>query len=108
MRNHISRLGAVLLATGALTACGDDPVRALPAEAGAALLPATAAGAPIYAGPETDYQPSLIRTNDGRLMIALERLAPRTNSGDLLVSTSSDGGTTWSVPSMAVGTKLNE
>jgi hypothetical protein len=108
MHNHISRLGAILLAAGALTACGDDPVRALPAETGADLLPATAAGAPIYAGPETDYQPSLIRTRDGRLMIALERLGGRTNSGDLLVSTSADGGATWSVPSMAVGTRLNE
>ncbi len=108
MHNHISRLGAVLLAAGALTACGDDPVRAFPTEAGSAVVAATAAGAPIYAGPETDYQPSLIRTLDGRLMIALERLGGRTNSGDLLVSTSADGGATWSVPSMAVGTRLNE
>ena len=106
--NPIHRFGALLLA-GALAACGDDPMRALPpADAGAAVLAATAAGAPIYAGPETDYQPSLIRTRDGRLMIALERLAPRTNSGDLLVSTSADGGATWTVPAPAVAGKLNE
>ena len=39
MHRHISRLGAFLLTAGALTACGDDPVRALaPAEGGAAVL----------------------------------------------------------------------
>jgi len=109
MHRHISSLGAFLLTAGALTACGDDPVRALaPAEAGAAVLAATAAGAPIYGGTENDYQPSLIRIGDGRLMIVLERLAPRTNSGDLLVSTSADGGATWSVPAVVVAGKLNE
>jgi hypothetical protein len=109
MHNHTTRLAALLLAAGALAACGDDPVRALaPSEAGAAVLAATAAGAPIYAGTQNDYQPSLIRTRDGRLMIVLERLAARTNSGDLFVSTSADGGATWSVPSLIVGTKLNE
>ena len=110
MYNQIPRFAAVLLSAGALAACGDDPVRALaPAEGAAAVLAETAAGAPIYAGTQNDYQPSLIRTRDGRLMIALERLAPRTNSGDLYVSTSADGGATWTVPALAVGnSKLNE
>lgn len=95
------------LALAALTACEQNPVRTVPAGPSAAVL-ATDGGAPIYGGSENDYQPSLIRTNDGRLMIVLERLAPRTNSGDLLVSTSADGGATWSTPAVIVGTRLNE
>lgn len=99
----------LFLSAGALAACGDDPTQALAQPGGTQLaVSATATGAPVYGGTENDYQPSLIRTADGRLMIALERLAPRTNSGDLFVSTSSDGGTTWSTPRLAVGGKLNE
>jgi BNR repeat-like domain len=99
----------LFLAAGALSACADDAITADAGAGGArtAVL-ATAAGAPIYAGTENDYQPSLIRAADGRLMIALERLAPRTNSGDLYLSTSSDGGVTWTTPRLAVGGKLNE
>lgn len=105
--------GALLLA--ALTAgCDQNPVRALPsadpaaAVLDAAVLDATASAAAIYGGTENDYQPSLIRTADGRLMIVLERLAARTNSGDLYVSTSTNGGASWSVPSLIVGTRNNE
>lgn len=97
-----------VLALAALVACEQNPVRAVPAGPSAVVLDATAGGAPIYGGSENDYQPSLIRTNDGRLMIVLERLAPRTNSGDLLVSTSSDGGATWSTPAVIIGSRLNE
>ena len=93
----------------ALAACEQNPVRALPSQSGAAnVLASTAAGAPIYGGTENDYQPSLIRRADGRLMIVLERLAARTNSGDLLVSNSTDGGATWSVPTAIINSKLNE
>ncbi|HEX6368429.1 MAG TPA: sialidase family protein [Longimicrobium sp.] len=102
---HVS--GALLLAALA-AGCDQNPVRALPSGTPAANVLASAAGAPIYGGTENDYQPSLIRRADGRLMIVLERLAPRTNSGDLYVSTSADGGATWSVPSVIVATKLNE
>lgn len=109
MHNQISRPAALLLAASVLAACDRDPVRALPPANAAAAVLATDGGAPIYGGTENDYQPSLIRRSDGRLMIALERLAPRTNSGDLYVSTSADGGATWSVPALAVGSsKLNE
>lgn len=96
----------VLLATAA--ACEQNPVRALPPASPAAAVLATDGGAPIYGGTANDYQPSLIRAADGRLMIVLERLAARTNSGDLYVSTSSNGGASWSVPSLIVGGKLNE
>lgn len=106
MYKRISLSGALVLA--ALAACEQNPVRAVPAGAGTNVLATTAAGAPIYGGTENDYQPSLIRRADGTLMIALERLAPRTNSGDLYVSTSADGGATWTTPALAIGGKLNE
>ncbi|HEX6910707.1 MAG TPA: hypothetical protein VF142_09930 [Longimicrobium sp.] len=102
-RIHLS--GALVLA---LAACEQNPVRALPAQAGPVLLEATTGAAPVYGGSENDYQPSLIRAADGRLMIVLERLAPRTNSGDLYVSTSSNGGASWSTPALIVGTRGNE
>jgi hypothetical protein len=109
MQNHMSRSAAIVLAAAALAACDRDPVRALPPANIATAVLATDGGAPIHGGTENDYQPSLIRRNDGRLMIALERLAPRTNAGDLYVSTSADAGATWSVPALAVGSsKLNE
>ena len=102
------RTAAVLLAAGALAACADDPAGLAP-RAQLDVSAASAAGAPIYGGTENDYQPSLIRrTAGGGLMIALERLAPRTNSGDLYVSTSGDGGATWTTPRLAVGGRLNE
>lgn len=101
-------LPVVVLLTAAAGACERNPVRALPAESPAAAVIATDGGAPIYGGTQNDYQPSLIRTADGRLMIVLERLAARTNSGDLYVSTSSNGGASWSVPALIVGSKLNE
>lgn len=104
-RIHLS--GALVLA--ALAACEQNPVRAVAADSpSAAIGAATAAGAPIYAGTEQDYQPSLIRRQDGKLMIVLERLAPRTSSGDLYASTSADGGATWTVPALVIGTSANE
>lgn len=107
MNKPIQLSGAFVLA--ALAACEQNPVRAVPSpDAAANVLATTAAGAPIYGGTENDYQPSLVRTADGRLMIVLERLAARTNSGDLFVSTSSNGGATWTTPTAIVNTKLNE
>ncbi len=104
MNKRIQLSGTFVLA--ALAACGQDPVRAVPSDAAAMnVLPAST---PIYGGSESDYQPSLIRRADGKLMIVLERLAPRTNSGDLLVSTSADGGATWTTPAAIINTKLNE
>jgi hypothetical protein len=105
MNRQIQLSGALVLA--ALAACEQNPVRALPAQTGSANV-ALAGAAPIYGGTENDYQPSLIRRADGRLMIVLERLAPRTNSGDLYVSTSADGGASWTTPAVIVNSKLNE
>ena len=107
MNIRITLPAVVVLATVA-GACEQNPVRAVPSASPAAAVIATDGGAPIPGGTANDYQPSLIRAADGRLMIVLERLAPRTNSGDLFVSTSADGGATWSVPAVAVAGKLNE
>jgi hypothetical protein len=105
MNRQIQLSGAFVLA--ALAACEHNPVRALPSQAGSANV-ALAGAAPIYGGSENDYQPSLIRRADGQLMIVLERLAPRTNSGDLYVSTSANGGASWTTPAAIVNSKLNE
>jgi len=61
----------------------------------------------VYAGPETDYQPSLIRTRAGTLMMVIERLNS-SNSGDLLISNSADEGATWSVPRAIVAATNSE
>jgi hypothetical protein len=108
MHTRITVSGALVLS--ALAACEQNPVRSMDVPGASANVGAlsTAAGAPIYGGSENDYQPSLIRRQDGRLMIVLERLAPRTNSGDLFASTSADGGATWSTPALVVGTTANE
>jgi hypothetical protein len=45
------------------------------------MISATGTGA-VYTGPENDYQPSLIRTRAGTLMMVIERLNS-SNSGDL-------------------------
>lgn len=64
---------------------------------------------PIYDGPDLDYQPSIIRVQpSGQLMIVYERLAPGTNSGDLYVSVSDNGGQTWTTPQVIINTAGNE
>ncbi|HEY0022941.1 MAG TPA: sialidase family protein [Longimicrobium sp.] len=107
MHTRIARSGLVLAAC-ALSGCAQDPTQAQPAGPDAALAATTAVGASLHSGPENDYQPSLFRLNDGRLMTVFERLAPRTNSGDLYVSTSSDNGVSWSAPALIVGTRSSE
>ncbi|WP_224248723.1 exo-alpha-sialidase [Hyalangium gracile] len=62
---------------------------------------------PIYNGSHLDYQPSPLRLPSGDLMVVIERLGAG-NSGDLYLTTSRDGGTTWSEPRVIVGSALNE
>ena len=63
----------------------------------------------IYAGPELDYQPSMMRLGtSNQLVIVLERLNPQTLSGDLLMSSSTDNGVTWSKPQPIIATSSNE
>lgn len=92
------------------SACGDarTPVHPAGAARDVAAL-AVPAGAPVASGPEMDYQSSLVRVQPaGTLMMAIERLDPATHSGDLYLATSADGGATWTVPRLAVGTAMNE
>lgn len=88
-----------------LAGCSDGPTALVP---GAPRLSLADGGGAIYSDAQNDYQPSLLRARDGTLMIVFERLAARTNLGDLYLSTSADGGLTWSAPALIVGTKLNE
>ena len=54
-----------------------------------------------------NYMPSLAQLADGTLMIAYERLDANFENGDILV-TFSDDGSTWTTPTLAVGTAGNE
>lgn len=77
------------------------------------MLAAAAAGAAavenVTSGPETDYQASVIRSDDdGARIVVFERLAPGTLSGDLWLTRSSDDGASWSPPAPIVATAANE
>ena len=97
---------AALLGVAATAACADAPAGpSLRAPTPTAALSAGADAA--YAGPQTDYQPSLLRAADGTLLMIVERLGAGL-SGDLLVTRSADGGATWTVPAPVVATTLNE
>jgi uncharacterized repeat protein (TIGR01451 family) len=63
---------------------------------------------PIYDGPELDYQPSIIRQMNGDLMIVYERMSPGDYFGDMLVTFSSDEGTSWTTPQLIIDSPLNE
>lgn len=63
----------------------------------------------IYAGSELDYQPAIMRLGtSNQLVIVLERLNSQTLSGDLLLSSSTDNGATWSTPQPIIATSSNE
>ncbi len=64
---------------------------------------------PIYAGPELDYQPAIIRIQpDGRLLVVFERIRLADFFGDFYVTFSSDNGLTWSPPQPAIASARNE
>ena len=99
-----------VLCVAAAAACSDARTPVHPAgaarDAGALSVPA---GAPVASGPEMDYQASLLRVRPaGTLLMVIERLDPATRHGDLYLTTSADGGATWTVPRLAVGTAMNE
>lgn len=104
IRIHKPALGLVALALAACT--GDAPGLTAPATGPQRSISAGGTGA-VYAGPETDYQPSLIRTRAGTLMMVIERLNS-SNSGDLFISNSADEGATWSVPRAIVAATNSE
>jgi hypothetical protein len=63
---------------------------------------------PVYDGTHMDYQPSIIRVQpSGQLMIVFERQVTQSNY-DQYVTTSSNGGQTWSVPQPILSTSFNE
>jgi hypothetical protein len=104
-----TRTLALLAVAAAAAACTDTPVHPGAVPAASTDTVSTPAGAPAYAGPEMDYQSSPVRLQpSGALMMAIERLDPATGRGDLYLSGSTDGGATWTVPRLAVGSVLNE
>jgi hypothetical protein len=103
-RIHKPALGVVALALAACTA--DAPGLTVPETGPQREITASGTG-PVYTGPETDYQPSLIRTRAGTLMMVIERLNS-SNSGDLFISNSADEGATWSVPRAIVASTTSE
>ncbi len=102
-RIHMPALG---LAALALAACTADAPFAVPQGGAQRVTAATVTGA-VYAGPENDYQPSLIRTRAGSLMMVLERLNASA-AGDLFITLSADEGATWSVPRAIVSSTATE
>jgi len=63
---------------------------------------------PVYDGTHMDYQPSIIRVQpSGQLMIVFERQVTQSNY-DQYVTTSSNGGQTWSTPQAILSTPSNE
>lgn len=70
---------------------------------------AHAATEPVTSGGLFDYQPSVIRSSDdGARIVVFERLNPGTQFGDLWVTRSTDGGSSWSTPAIAIGSASNE
>lgn len=64
---------------------------------------------PLYDGPELDYQPAILRVQPGgQLLTVIERRNVGSSTFDLVVSSSSDGGQTWSTPQPAISSSLNE
>jgi hypothetical protein len=61
----------------------------------------------LFTGPEFDYQPS-IAEHQNALVVVFERLQPPAFSGDLFLTRSLDGGTSWSAPSAIVATPASE
>jgi hypothetical protein len=103
---HLRFACASLLGLAALNACADAP-SAPSARPDAPARSLSAGAGAAYTGPQTDYQPSLLREPDGSLTMVVERLGAG-NSGDLLITRSVNGGATWTVPSPIIASSLNE
>src|SRR3712207_4626038 len=103
---HLRTACASLLGLAVLSACADAPSTPL-ARPSAPALTLSAGADSAYTGLQTDYQRSLLREANGSRTIVAERLGAG-NSGDLLITRSSDGGATWSMPSPIIASSLNE
>lgn len=73
---------------------------------GAISLSVAASGVPITSG-YSDYQPSVIRSRDGKHRLVFERL-DNNLSGDLWITHSGDGGENWSTPTPVITSATNE
>jgi hypothetical protein len=63
---------------------------------------------PVTTGPQLDYQASVMRSSvDGVRIVVFERL-DGSFFGDLWLTRSDDGGTTWTPPLAIIGTAANE
>lgn len=64
----------------------------------------------VSGGAPIDYQPSPLQDEDGRLLVAFERLTPPSQGflGDIWMTFSSDTGSTWSAPVPAVTGSANQ
>lgn len=69
---------------------------------------AFAATEPVTTGGLFDYQPSVIRADNGTVVAVFERLAPANQYGDLWLTRSTDDGATWSTPTIAIASASNE
>lgn len=61
----------------------------------------------VTSGPGIDYQPAILRSAGGELLLAFERLSPSL-SGDLWLQRSADDGATWSSPAPVIASAANE
>jgi hypothetical protein len=62
----------------------------------------------VTSGDELDYQPAVIKANDGAHIVVFERLDASTFFGNLWITRSTDGGDTWSEPVAIIATSANE
>jgi hypothetical protein len=62
----------------------------------------------VTSGDELDYQPAVVRANDGARIVVFERLDASTFFGNLWITRSTDGGDTWSEPVAIIATSANE
>ena len=64
----------------------------------------------VTSGPDLDYQPAILQSSDdGARIVVFERLAPPPSLlGDLWITRSTDGGTTWSEPAAIIASDANE
>ena len=87
-------------------------MRELPFAAALAALLACAPGARaeqhVTSGSGADYQPAVLKADDGTRIVVFERLNPSNAFGDLWITRSVDDGDTWSEPVAIMATGANE
>ncbi len=76
------------------------------------LLFLALAGTPVVVsgGSPIDYMPSPLQNTDGSILVAFERMTPPGQGfiGDILITLSTDTGSTWSTPTIVVEGSANQ